>query len=454
MPPTGSHYQSLSKENRILIVNKLLLVCEDNKLPHGKIQEIANEYAVNGTTISRLWSRAWQALQNDHNNSPGIFSRKKLCGRLPIYHSDDIAAAVRLIPLEDRQTYRDISHELNIPKTTLHRIVIETGCLSSHTSAVKPSLKPENEVDRYLFCLNHVGENGSYKCMNHIIHIDEKWFYMTKVNTRYYLAKGEKEPHRTTRHKGHIEKVMFLAAVACPHYYVARDVALQQQEQYFDGKIGMWPIGKMAPARRASRNRPRGTLVWQNESLDRNLYRQMMVNLVLPAIKEKFPYHTKNVVVIQQDNATAHTLRNDPAILKKIASLQMNIDYINQPPNSPDLNICDLTFFRALQTMQFREKSTTSVELIRAVLNAFEAYQPTKLRDGFLTLQGCMNCILDCNGGNDYKIPHMGKRALERQGILPTTIEASQEALDFWTQPAVLLDNDDDNDDENDHDNE
>ena len=48
----------------------------------------------------------------------------------------------------------------------------------------------------------------------------------------------------------------------------------------------------------------------------------------------------------------------------------------------------------------------------------------------------------------------MGKLALERQGILPTTIEASQEALDFWTQPAVLLYNDDDNDDENDHDNE
>ena len=102
--------------------------------------------------------------------------------------------------------------------------------------------------------------------------------------------------------------------------------------------------------------------------------------------------------------------------------------------------------------MQFWEKSTTSVELIRAVSNAFEAYQPTKLRDGFLTLQGVltlqgyMNCILDCNGGNDYKIPHMGKRALERQGILPATIEASQEALGFWTQPAVLLDNDDDND--------
>ena len=75
---------------------------------------------------------------------------------------------------------------------------------------------------------------------------------MTKVNTRYYLAKGEKEPHPATGHKGHIEKVMFLVAVACLHYYLARDVALQQHEQYFDGKIGMCPTGKMAPARRAS----------------------------------------------------------------------------------------------------------------------------------------------------------------------------------------------------------
>lgn len=70
--------------------------------------------------------------------------------------------------------------------------------------------------------------------MNHIIHVDEKWFYMTKVNARYYLAKGEKVPHRTTRHKGHIQKVMFLAAVARPHYYYP---ANSNEEQFFDGKI-------------------------------------------------------------------------------------------------------------------------------------------------------------------------------------------------------------------------
>lgn len=78
MPSVGSTYRSLTENDRINIVNQLLLACEDNKLPHGKIQEVANQFGVVGNTISRLWKRARDRLDNDHNNSPGIFSRKKI----------------------------------------------------------------------------------------------------------------------------------------------------------------------------------------------------------------------------------------------------------------------------------------------------------------------------------------------------------------------------------------
>jgi hypothetical protein len=43
-----------------------------------------------------------------------------------------------------------------------------------------------------------------------------------------------------------------------------------------------------------------------------------------------------------------------------------------------------------------------------------------------------MNCILLDHGGNDYQLPHMGKKALERQGLLPTSLRAPQEVIDFW----------------------
>jgi hypothetical protein len=39
------------------------------------------------------------------------------------------------------------------------------------------------------------------------VDIDEKWFYMTEVATSYILVPGETPPHRTCKHKSHIEKV-------------------------------------------------------------------------------------------------------------------------------------------------------------------------------------------------------------------------------------------------------
>jgi hypothetical protein len=38
-----------------------------------------------------------------------------------------------------------------------------------------------------------------------------------------------------------------------------------------------------------------------------------------------------------------------------------------------------------------------------------EQYEYSKLNNAFLTLQCCMNSIIDCGGDNSYKIVHMGK---------------------------------------------
>lgn len=224
----------------------------------------------------------------------------------------------------------------------------------------------------------------------------------------------------------------------------------QQPQQYFDGKIGIWPIGRFVPAVRSSRNRPRGTPVWKNEQLRRDNYREMMIDLVLPAIKERYPCHTKEQILIQHDNAPGHTKNDDPAVLAKIAELNIPVEYMFQPPNSPDLNICDLSFFRSLQTHQLKQEAThNNVQLMESVARAYNDYDPDKLRDSFLTLQGCMNNILLEHGGNEYKIPHMGKRRLERMGELPTTLRAPETVMNYW-----LLNNNDGHLNNNNHDDE
>ncbi len=65
------------------------------------------------------------------------------------------------------------------------------------------------------------------------VDIDEKWFYLTQINTRYILVPGEKPPHWAAPHKNHIPKAMCLTAMARPR----KDPFTGD---WWDGKIGTW----------------------------------------------------------------------------------------------------------------------------------------------------------------------------------------------------------------------
>ena len=65
------------------------------------------------------------------------------------------------------------------------------------------------------------------------IHIDKKWWYLSRVNNKYYLAPDEEGPNRKCKHKGHIIKVMGIAVSARPRQNAVTG-------EWWDGKIGMW----------------------------------------------------------------------------------------------------------------------------------------------------------------------------------------------------------------------
>ena len=50
-----------------------------------------------------------------------------------------------------------------------------------------------------------------------------------------------------------------------------------------------------------------------------------------------------------------------------------------------------------------------------------------KLNKIWLTLQSCMDEIIKEQGGNKYKIPHMSKDKLIRNGTLPVVLDVSPE---------------------------
>ena len=67
---------------------------------------------------------------------------------------------------------------------------------------------------------------------------------------------------------------MFLSAVARPRFNTSAN-------SWWDGKLGIWPIGGWEPAQRVSKNRPRGTLVWKNKPVTKGVYRELLISKLL-----------------------------------------------------------------------------------------------------------------------------------------------------------------------------
>jgi hypothetical protein len=92
---------------------------------------------------------------------------------------------------------------------------------------------------------------------------------------------------------------------------------------------------------------------------------------------------------------------------------------MQQPANSPDMNVLDLGFFNSIQSLTDCGSPETIKDLIYNVEKEFEELDKANLNRVFLSLQLCMKEVMKIGGGNGYKVPHMNKQRLEREGRLP-----------------------------------
>ena len=118
---------------------------------------------------------------------------------------------------------------------------------------------------------------------------------------------------------------------------------------------------------------------------------------------------------------------NDEQFAAAVAQTGMDIRIINQPPNSPDMNVLDLGFFNSLQSLAYGTISGSIDELIANVQKEFNEYDPSTLNRVFLTLQGCLIEVMKDGCGNRYKIPHMDKDRLEALGMLPKSLTVDRQ---------------------------
>jgi hypothetical protein len=434
----------ITSEETNQIITSLLFGCswgsEGPILQRGRLANVARIYSRSEKSIKRIF-----LTMKGNYQTRGVLtcSPKKSTGRPQKWNREELREEIALLEWHKRGNMQSIAATLNIPLTTIHRLQHDNDydlpIVLPHSSPLLPLLTDEHKVARFNYCYQMLSQevDASFELgpterylfqdfTNHV-HVDEKWFFITKQQWKLYLTPAEMKqnaaPKRRVVHKNHIMKVMFLSAVARPEY--DRDT----YEMTFDGKIGIWPIVEETEAQRTTQNREAGTKVTTPVSVTKTIYRELLLEKVIPAIKRKWPRGRTRNVIIQQDGASSHVAEDDEAVLQACNSGNWNMKLLTQPARSPDLNINDLSFFAALQAAQWaRGCSNNMNEHIAMVEAAYNEFDEWKLEKAWVTMGTCMEKIIERQGDNDYNIPHIGKDKMIREGRLPRQWTLSERA--------------------------
>jgi hypothetical protein len=413
------------------------------KLPAGCLKRLADKFDVSKSSIKRV-CKLYQI--HDEESPDDVESRRKRknCGNKSGL-TNDVRDAIKEITQKFADDYlhcsqRDMKKELadqGIHKSlgTINTYLKQMGA-QVKTLHVKPSLSDDHKISRANFVLNqrnnnqsHIQPNGNFYFLNMLntVHVDESWFWVRNVAQKILILPGTVLPDvATVKHKSHIQKMMFLTAMARPQMVEKPNGS----KVWFDGKIGMWPCRRIVKAKRSSTNRPAGTDLIEPRSMDSEYYRELVClpGGLLDKVKEKMPWMHGRPLFIQHDGAKPHNGHGNAEYFDAQGSLDgWNIQFITQPAQSPDLNILDLGFFASLKARVSHLKigANNLEDLMDRVENAYDDYDRETLDAIWAQLFSVYKCILEVKGGNDYTLPHAGNRKNQKSS---------------WTKVDLLID--------------
>ena len=170
----------------------------DRKLNSSKVcGDIALRYGCSVDVAQRIWREGkridaanpvdlmdfWKGLKvrEEEPSPPLLFRLKKIC--------------LKTIPRNKRRSFRYMEYQFiemtgravrGHSKSSLHR-KFSSGAFKKHTNAIKPTLTMYNKIVRCEFILSLivVGSiylNPVFEPMYDVVHVDEKWFYITEEN--------------------------------------------------------------------------------------------------------------------------------------------------------------------------------------------------------------------------------------------------------------------------------
>ena len=161
--------------------------------------------------------------------------------------------------------------------------------------------------------------------------------------------------------------------------------------------------------------------------MDAKKYVEMMTNKVFPRIRKLYAGQEK--VTVQHDGAPGHGTQSSQTIeLLEAAGRKRKrgeplIVLVKQPAQSPDFNICDLAFFRALSVAVRKRRRTIMRgakrfdidQLVEDVHEAFLEYDSEQLEKMWQHKSYVMRAVLTTKpkaGGSNYPRHDPKKRRL------------------------------------------
>ena len=145
--------------------------------------------------------------------------------------------------------------------------------------------------------------------------------------------------------------------------------------------------------------------------MTKEVYRDLLISKLIPAILEKWLARDRNSMKIffQQDEAKNHIHEDDKLFNDTLEENGVNAELYKQAANSPDVNLLDFGFFRAIQS--FNDAAPRNEEeLIEAVSEAYDKCPREKIYQTWFTLQCCFNQIITHHDDKDYKLTILRKR--------------------------------------------
>lgn len=266
-----------------------------------------------------------------------------------------------------------------------------------------PLLRDGHRQARVAFCKEHKDQDWSAW-----VDLDEKWFYSVALHRTHKLPPGKAAPLTAVQHKSHIPKVMFLAAVARPRFETWPD---GREVCTFNGKIGCWRVSKPHTAQRDSKYHQKGDIYEKDVTMNSDRYVEFMTEKVLPAISAAFEGTGVPFVTVQHDGAGPHVGKDAEARIDEFgATLNPPIKIKRQPSQSPDTNLLDLSFFRALAASVAKRRRGSELRKVQFDLDrlaadvqaAYKAYDTETIERMWSYKSVIMHKIIEAEGGNYY----------------------------------------------------